>query len=148
MTSSVCFCFFLLVAASAASPDLTVERNVTRASDAPHGYIVPGPSGRGTLSIIISSISTLGTCVWTAVHLNVPNYNKSSFFLRRLRPYLWPLAAMLIPEFLLHCALNQWMASRDLRQIINKIGSTAAMGKQFVCPLNLTMLRQRLRFPA
>ena len=35
------------------------------------GY-VSGPSGRGTLSLVVSCLSTLIICVWTALHLNVP----------------------------------------------------------------------------
>jgi hypothetical protein len=34
----------------------------------------PEPQTRGTFSILSSCILTLGLCVWTAVHLNVPKH--------------------------------------------------------------------------
>jgi hypothetical protein len=34
---------------------------------------VANPSGRGTVSLVLSCILTLGVCVWSAMHLKIPS---------------------------------------------------------------------------
>jgi len=36
----------------------------------------PEPNFRGTFQILSTCLITIGLCVWTAVHLNVPEYDK------------------------------------------------------------------------
>jgi hypothetical protein len=57
----------------------------------------PEPDTRGTWSILSSCIITLGLAVWTAVHLNIPGHETSSFakFWRKVQ---WVLLGLFAPE--------------------------------------------------
>jgi hypothetical protein len=57
----------------------------------------PEPSARGTWSIILTSIITLSLCIWTAVHLNLPENrsNESSSIACKL---LWLFMGLFAPE--------------------------------------------------
>jgi len=56
----------------------------------------PEPLTRGTFSILSSCLTTMFLCVWTAVHLNVPEYKKESQqFWRKVK---WLVIALFAPE--------------------------------------------------
>ncbi|KAF2797184.1 hypothetical protein K505DRAFT_236065, partial [Melanomma pulvis-pyrius CBS 109.77] len=56
----------------------------------------PEPVVRGTFSILSTCLITMGLCVWTAVHLNIPEYKKQS---RQIwRKVGWLVLALLAPE--------------------------------------------------
>jgi hypothetical protein len=56
----------------------------------------PEPLVRGTFSILSSSLLTMILCVWTAVHLNIPEHGKAKEQIwRRLG---WMAIALLAPE--------------------------------------------------
>ena len=38
----------------------------------------PEPISRGTFSLVSTCLITMALCIWTAVHLNIPEYGKSS----------------------------------------------------------------------
>jgi hypothetical protein len=88
------------------------------------------PSSRGTTDLISSCLTTLGLCVWTAVHLNVPQ--NSSRVRSTANRVAWMLMAAFLPEFVLWRALRQWTAARDLLKTVNTMGSSAAAGMQLV----------------
>jgi hypothetical protein len=54
------------------------------------------PYARGTSSILTSCFITLTLCVSTAVHLNIPKYNKSAD--GTWRKVAWLFTAVLAPE--------------------------------------------------
>lgn len=57
----------------------------------------PEPDRRGTFGIISTCLVTLGLCVWTAMHLNIPNH-KEGTWLPLLRKVGWVLLGLLSPE--------------------------------------------------
>jgi hypothetical protein len=54
------------------------------------------PGTRGTFSILSTCLLTLILCVWTAVHLNIPEYGKAASQIRRKLG--WLLISLLAPE--------------------------------------------------
>ena len=75
-----------------------------------HGW-VPEPDGRGTWSILWSSLITISACTWSALHLNVPKpqHSWSSLIVRKV---LWMLAAAIAPEYILWTAANGYFRAR------------------------------------
>ena len=69
------------------------------------------PNQRGTIDIIWSCVVTLGICVWTMLHLNVPAKSDSQFklFIRRAR---WMAIAILAPELVMLFASGQWASAK------------------------------------
>ncbi|KAH5025437.1 hypothetical protein HBI82_185340 [Parastagonospora nodorum] len=63
------------------------------------------PRFRGTYSILSSCIITIGLCVWTAVHLNVPEHGKvMPQFLRKVK---WLAVGLFAPELVAWTAFQQ-----------------------------------------
>ncbi|KAF1962972.1 hypothetical protein CC80DRAFT_398555 [Byssothecium circinans] len=59
----------------------------------------PEPTFRGTFSILSTCLITMALCIWTAVHLNIPEPGQSGFFTRQLqRRLLWLVMGLLAPE--------------------------------------------------
>jgi hypothetical protein len=82
---------------------------------------VSGPNGRGTWNLIISAFATILLCGWTAYH---PNVKPNASELQRLRHRLnWVLVAVVIPEVVIYCALEQWRTARRLRNELNELCS-------------------------
>jgi hypothetical protein len=83
-----------------------------------HGW-VPEPQTRGTWSLLYSCTFTIGLCVWTAIHLNIPA-NEDGPWLAYWRRCKWVLIALLLPELVLFTAWQQfyraWLLRRDLNQ--------------------------------
>jgi hypothetical protein len=68
----------------------------------------PEPRYRGTYSILFSCIITIGLCIWTAVHLNIPEHGKTlPQFQRKI---LWLLIGLFAPELV--CRLAQSICAR------------------------------------
>lgn len=78
----------------------------------------PSPLGRGSTDILWSCLSTLGLCVWTAVHPNVPLVYR----LRRAVCHRLGLMALAIifPEIIMSEALNQRLLARRLMMDVNQ----------------------------
>ncbi|KAI5815163.1 hypothetical protein BZA77DRAFT_316590 [Pyronema omphalodes] len=74
---------------------------------------VTEPNFRGTLSLLNSSIFTLGLCVYKALHMNIPpaNEGRLEFYGRKTK---WVLCALLAPEAVLYAAWIQWFNARWL----------------------------------
>jgi hypothetical protein len=58
-----------------------------------------GCKERGTLSILTTCLITLILCVYTTLHLNIPEHGKSSWIQRLKRKALWLLIGLFAPEF-------------------------------------------------
>lgn len=56
----------------------------------------PEPTHRDTYSLLSSCIITMGLCVWTAVHLNIPEHKKESH--QKWRKLKWLVIGSLAPE--------------------------------------------------
>ena len=80
------------------------------------GYI-DDPNGRGTASLVISCLLTLLLCVWSALHLNVPQQNQKLLgcFFINLR---WIVAGVYAPELVVFTAWRQWGSARILSNLI------------------------------
>ncbi|PMD12836.1 hypothetical protein NA56DRAFT_453094 [Hyaloscypha hepaticicola] len=66
------------------------------ASDNPTASWHPEPTFRGTYSILSTCIVTLGLCVWTSLHLNIPAYGKASQQWRK--KLVWLVVGLFAPE--------------------------------------------------
>lgn len=76
--------------------------------------LVPEPGGRGTISIIYSSIITLSLCAYTAIHLNVNSELRGvAVFIRKARMVFMGLV---LPEVVLVQAYRDWVMARQLHK--------------------------------
>lgn len=73
------------------------------------------PNGRGTFTVVSSCLLTLGICVYSAMHLNVPPYRESSlqFWFRTCK---WGLLGVFGPELVIFLAWKQLLSARDMVQ--------------------------------
>ena len=79
---------------------------------------------RGTSSILWSCLVTLVACIYTALHLNVPN--KQGKWAQLFAKVNWVLSALLAPEVLIYIALNQFLEAQRLRRELRLIAAKAA----------------------
>ncbi|KAI0762194.1 hypothetical protein C8Q74DRAFT_1336607 [Fomes fomentarius] len=70
------------------------------------------PDFRGTFSILSSCLGTLFLCVWTALHVDIPQVD--SVFRKFLDKTGWVLVGLLVPELLLWVAFQQSRAAHAL----------------------------------
>lgn len=75
----------------------------------------PDPSGRGTFTLLTSCILTLGICVWSAMHLNIPPQGEGPFryWFRNIR---WGLTGIFGPELVVFIAWKQYLSARAVVQ--------------------------------
>jgi hypothetical protein len=71
--------------------------NTTMPNDPQYHSWKPEPLVRGTFSILSSSLLTMILCVWTAVHLNIPEYGGAKA--QMWRKTGWMITALLAPEW-------------------------------------------------
>ncbi|KAK3401108.1 hypothetical protein B0T20DRAFT_348875 [Sordaria brevicollis] len=88
---------------------------------------VPEPSTRGTFGILSVCLVTLGLCVWTAIHLNVPEHDEPGWK-QLLRKIGWLMLGLLSPEIvsssqIVYTAYQQYVQARSLVKTMNKQGS-------------------------
>ena len=89
------------------------------------------PGVRGTTDILWSCLLTLTSCVYTAIHLNVPPADEGKW--RRLwRKLRWVVLALLAPEIVVYCALEQFLAARQLVNEMNKLWATQHASDKYV----------------
>ncbi len=84
----------------------------------------PEPDFRGTWTILSSCIITISLCVWTAVHLNLPEHRKlSQHFWRKLK---WLVLGLAAPEIVAYVAWHQRReASKVLRDVQKHLGQSS-----------------------
>ncbi|KAL8712903.1 MAG: hypothetical protein Q9225_006859 [Loekoesia sp. 1 TL-2023] len=77
---------------------------------------IPEPNGRGTWTVLSTCALTTSLCVWSAVHLNVPQQGKTSNqYLRKLK---WLLIGLIAPELVAYVAWQQrYEAKRFLKDL-------------------------------
>ena len=56
----------------------------------------PEPTTRGTWGLLSSCITTIGLCVWTAVHLNIPEHGRTDRHI--WRKVKWVIIGLIAPE--------------------------------------------------
>ncbi|KAF2826944.1 hypothetical protein CC86DRAFT_350141 [Ophiobolus disseminans] len=69
---------------------------------------------RNTISLLLSCLATLGLCVYSAVHLNVPRRGER-YYQTLLRELLWCVIGLFAPELILYTAWRQLASARQLR---------------------------------
>ncbi|KAI2479136.1 hypothetical protein Ptr902_09347 [Pyrenophora tritici-repentis] len=74
---------------------------------------------RDTISLLISCFATLGLCVYSAVHLNVPRKAEGSYR-TLLREFQWCVLGLFAPELILYTAWRQLASARQLRYEIEQ----------------------------
>lgn len=80
---------------------------------------VPEPNGRGTWSLLSTCIITISLCVWSAVHLNVPEYQKTH--VQYWRKGKWLLLGLFAPELVAFVAWQQRKEALRLCQDVRAI---------------------------
>lgn len=73
---------------------------------------------RDTVSLLISCLATLGLCVYSAVHLNVPRKGEGSVRVL-LRELKWCIVGLFAPELILYTAWRQLASARELCSKVN-----------------------------
>ncbi|KAK1757757.1 hypothetical protein QBC47DRAFT_164925 [Echria macrotheca] len=71
------------------------------------------PSHRGTYSILSTCFVTLGLCIWTAIHLNIPEHH-ASWTRQVCRKIGWMMLGFIAPELVVFTAFQQYRAARGL----------------------------------
>lgn len=78
----------------------------------------PQPSGRGTIELLTSCTMTIVLCIWTAIHPDIVIVRSSRY--STLYKVYWGLFAVIIPEFLVYCAVAQYRQARKLHKTWKK----------------------------
>lgn len=68
---------------------------------------------RDTISLLISCFATLGLCVYSAVHLNVPRKAEGNCRIL-LRELQWCILGLFAPELMVYTAWRQLASARQL----------------------------------
>lgn len=68
---------------------------------------------RDTISLLISCFATLGLCVYSAVHLNVPRKRDKNYQVL-LKELQWCVVGLFAPELILYTAWRQLASARQL----------------------------------
>jgi hypothetical protein len=92
------------------------------------GY-VSEPNVRGTTSLLLSCVLTLVLCVWSALHLNVPQYEagRITCLLCNVR---WIITGVYAPELVVFTAWRQWASARLLGKLVFKLSKESKRKKQ------------------
>ena len=90
----------------------------------PYVGFVDDPNGRGTASLVISCLLTLVLCVWSALHLNVPQQGQSPLQTLSLM-IRWIIAGIYAPELVVFTAWRQWSSARILSTVVRETRQNA-----------------------
>ncbi|ORY02361.1 hypothetical protein BCR34DRAFT_667700 [Clohesyomyces aquaticus] len=93
-------------------------RNAPAPPDPPFYSWKPEPTTRGSFSIFSSCLITMTLCVWTSVHLNLPEYKKPSE--QTWRKVMWLLIALLAPEYVAVTAYCQYKEAEELGRFMRE----------------------------
>ncbi|CAI4214332.1 unnamed protein product [Parascedosporium putredinis] len=81
---------------------------------------MPEPRERGTYSILSTCLITLGLCVWTAIHLNIPAHDEK-WWHQTWRKFGWMMLGFVAPEMVAFAAYQQFMTARDITREMKKL---------------------------
>ena len=91
----------------------------------------PNASTRGTTDILSTCLITLGLCLWSALHLNIPQHGKSSQ--QKWYKCGWLVLGLLAPEMVAFAAWVQLRAARRLdkrmKQLLGEASSSSLRDK-------------------
>ena len=80
---------------------------------------VPEPNGRGTWSILWSSLATVFICTWSVLHLDVRKRSRWRSILRKCQ---WMLSTVLIPEYILASSVQHFLNARTCLPFLVRYG--------------------------
>jgi hypothetical protein len=86
---------------------------------------VPAPNTRGTSDILTSCLLTLFACIYTALHLNIPE-SGSGFLSLLATKTIWSVGALFAPELVLYLAFSQYLQARELAKHLRQLQGTEA----------------------
>jgi hypothetical protein len=76
-----------------------------------HGWIAE-PSGRGTAGLLYNCLVTIFLCVWSALHIPIPERN-ASWRQNLLYKARFALLAIIAPEYVFYVAMSSYLSIRD-----------------------------------
>ena len=119
---SCSFSTFSLLVSVDASPLVSLDSPVPTSSATPNSTparvsFVADPDGRGTVSLLLSCTLTLILCVWSALHLNVPQPGRGKKY-DILLYVRWILMGVFRPEVIVLVAWKQWASAKSLGSIV------------------------------
>ncbi|KAJ7073039.1 hypothetical protein C8F01DRAFT_1362255 [Mycena amicta] len=87
------------------------------------GWWIDGPTTRGTYELVSSCVFTLGLCVWTAIHLNIPEAGSGArhSIIKFMRKIVWLTTGLMAPEVVTFIAWNQYSSAHRL---VNELSSS------------------------
>jgi hypothetical protein len=85
----------------------------------------PEPTIRGTSSILSSCLITMALCIWTAVHLNLPEHRKESQ--QVYRKVLWLTLGLFAPEVVVW---NAWRQRSEMKKMTHKMKSMGFVAEE------------------
>lgn len=96
---------------------------------------------RDTLSLLLSCFATLGLCIYSAVHLNIPRKGESNYRIL-CREFKWCVIGLFAPELILYTAWRQLASARELCCNINQVlsgGSSDHTSSDKVCHMRTAL---------
>src|SRR6187551_473766 len=85
----------------------------------------PEPTTRGTFGLLSSCVITMILCIWTSLHLNIPDIDEPRIkYLpprHTLRKIWWVLVGLFAPEVVTWVAFEQFRDARHLRNRMNEL---------------------------
>lgn len=108
----------------------------------------PEPELRGTYGILSSCVLTIALCVWTAVHLNIQEHNKSKAQI--WRKIWWLVLGLFAPELIAWAAFEQHQEARTLnRKLKDALGEPEPVRSSHLRRIQLWIFtRRRKSLPA
>ena len=92
---------------------------------------VAEPNRRGTSSILSTCLVTTSSCIWTALHLNIPSTGELTLrwygYPRFWRKVLWLGLGLIAPDLLVYTAWSQFQNAKRLQRL--KIKSTKRVAR-------------------
>jgi hypothetical protein len=85
----------------------------------------PEPQFRGTFGILSSCLITMSLCIWTSLHLNLPEHKKEH--LQKYRQLGWMVLGLLAPEFVVW---NAWVQRNEAKEVSALMQEKGFMPKQ------------------
>lgn len=95
-----------------------VRDDLEALSTLPAPSLVYSPEIRGTLTILWSCTLTIIACVYTALHMNIPDKCMGQSLLKR--KIWWVITALLAPELAVYVSIAQYTQARQLQKELNE----------------------------
>jgi hypothetical protein len=80
----------------------------------------PEPQTRGTFTILSSCLITMSLCIWTSLHLNLPEHKKEH--LQKYRKLGWMILGLIAPEIVVWNAWSQRKTMKKVSKLMQEKG--------------------------